>query len=133
MRETTYSFANKILNKDQISELNKTIHKNFIDDLKDSSASGAIKSLYSPETLLDPDSTSVPYSTVPELASLIAESGQGEACFSRQFFRYTVGRNENSEGDELLIRNYSADLRSGGGMRGMLIDLTLSPAFGIRR
>ena len=44
MRETTYSFANKILNKDQISELNKIIHKNFIDDLKDSSATGAIKS-----------------------------------------------------------------------------------------
>ena len=44
MRETTYSFANKILNKDQISELNKIIHKNFIDDLKDSSAIGAIKS-----------------------------------------------------------------------------------------
>ena len=35
MRETTYSFANKILNKDQISELNKTIHKNFIEKESD--------------------------------------------------------------------------------------------------
>ncbi|WP_394202451.1 PQQ-dependent sugar dehydrogenase [Marinagarivorans algicola] len=95
--------------------------------------SGSIKSLYSPETVLDPDSTSFPYFSVPELAALIADSGQGEACFSRQFYRYTVGRNESSEGDELLIRSYSQDLRNGGGMLDMLIDLTTSQAFGVRR
>ena len=44
MRETTYSFANNILNKDQINKLNALISKNFIDNTKDSLASGAIKS-----------------------------------------------------------------------------------------
>lgn len=96
-------------------------------------ASGAIKSLDSPETVLDPDSDSVAYFTVPELAGLIANSGQGQACFSRQFYRYTVGRNEETEGDELFIRDYSQDLRNGGGMFDMLIDLTTSAAFSARR
>ena len=44
MRETTYSFANNLLNKEQISELNNLIKKNFINDAKDRLATGAIKS-----------------------------------------------------------------------------------------
>ena len=44
MRETTYSFANNILNKDKITELNKLIHSNFVQDIKDRAATGAIKS-----------------------------------------------------------------------------------------
>ncbi len=95
-------------------------------------ASGAIKSLNSPETTLDPNSPAVPYNTIPELAALIADSGQGAACYSRQFYRYTLGRNE-TQIDEPIIRAYSADLRAGGGMRDMLIDLTLSDSFILRR
>lgn len=107
----------------------ETLGNGVIQEIDDS---GSIKSLTSPETVLDPDSESVAYFSVPELAGLIAESGQGEACFSRQFYRYTVGRNEESEGDEIFIREYSADLRNGGGMFDMLIDLTTSAAFGAR-
>lgn len=96
-------------------------------------ATGSIKSLYSPETVMDPDSPSYAYYTIPELAGLIADSGQGEACFSRQFYRYTVGRSEETESDEKIIRTYSANLRNGGGMKDMLIDLTLSDSFILRR
>jgi len=95
-------------------------------------ASGAIKSLNSPETTLDPNSPAVAYNSIPELAALIADSGQGAACYSRQFYRYTLGRNE-TQLDEPIIRAYSADLRAGGGMRDMLIDLTLSDSFILRR
>lgn len=95
-------------------------------------ASGAIKSLYSAETTLDPNSASIPYNSIPELAELIASSGQGEACYSRQFYRYTVGRNETLL-DEPIIRSYSTDVRSGGGLRDMLIDLTLAESFILRR
>lgn len=101
-------------------------------ETRDIDASGSIKSLNSPETVLDPDSDSVAYFSVPELASLIAGSGQGEACFSRQFYRYAVGRNEATDGDEVFIRSYSEDLRNGGGMFDMLIDLTTSAAFSAR-
>lgn len=95
-------------------------------------ASGAIKSLNSPETTLDPNSPAVAYNSIPELAALIADSGQGAACYSRQFYRYTLGRNE-TQLDEPIIRAYSADLRAGGGMRDMVIDLTLSDSFILRR
>lgn len=96
-------------------------------------ASGSIKSLYSPETTLDPDSEAVTYHSIPELAQLIAESGQGEACFARQFYRYVVGREESGDSDELNIQTFSQDLRNGGGMRDMLRDLVLSDSFIQRR
>ncbi|ACE85692.1 starch-binding protein [Cellvibrio japonicus] len=95
-------------------------------------ATGAIKSLYSPETTLDPNSAAIAYNSITELAGLIAGSGQGEACFSRQFYRYTVGRKETLS-DEPIIRSYSSDLRNGGGLRDMLIDLTQADSFVLRR
>ncbi|WP_041522108.1 starch-binding protein [Gilvimarinus agarilyticus] len=96
-------------------------------------ASGSIKSLYSPETVMDPDSEAVPYHSIAELAELIAGSGQGEACFARQFYRYVVGREESELSDEIIIRSYSQDLRNGGGMRDMLKALVLSDSFTKRR
>jgi len=44
MRETTYSFAKNLLNKSQISDLNKLINGNFVDNTQDQLATGAIKS-----------------------------------------------------------------------------------------
>lgn len=95
-------------------------------------ATGVMKSLNSPETTLDPNSPEIHYNTVAELAELIAGSGQAEACYSRQFYRYVVGRSE-AEDDEPIIRSYSTDVRLGGGMRDMLIDLTLNDSFIMRR
>ncbi|WP_105103029.1 PQQ-dependent sugar dehydrogenase [Microbulbifer pacificus] len=94
--------------------------------------SGSIKSLYTPATVMDPTSPSYDFYSVPELASLIAGSDQGEACFARQFYRYVVGREEGVS-DDVIIHQVSEDLRNGGGMRDMLRTLTLSDAFILRR
>lgn len=94
--------------------------------------SGSIKSLYTPATVLDPNSTSYDFYSVPELANLIAGSDQGEACFARQFYRYVTGREEGAS-DDLIIHSVSEDLRSGGGMRDMLRTLAISEAFVLRR
>ncbi|WP_428819218.1 PQQ-dependent sugar dehydrogenase [Microbulbifer sp. MCCC 1A16149] len=94
--------------------------------------SGSIKSLYTPATVLDPTSPSYDFYSVAELASLIAGSDQGEACFARQFYRYVVGREEGAS-DDLIIHTVSEDLRNGGGMQAMLRSLVLSDAFTLRR
>ena len=44
MRETTYSYAKNLFNKDQIKELNNIILKNLINNTQDRLATGAIKS-----------------------------------------------------------------------------------------
>lgn len=93
-------------------------------------ASGVIKSLDSKE--VDPTSREVAYQTVPDLAKLVADSSQASACFSRQFYRYIVGRNEQ-ESDEAIIPAYSAKMRAGGGMREMLIEMAANPSFILRR
>jgi len=95
-------------------------------------ALGSIKSLDSAETKVDPLSKEITYGTVPELAKLIADSSQASACYSRQFYRYIVGRTE-LESDEAIIPAYSAKMRAGGGMREMLIELASSPSFVLRR
>lgn len=99
---------------------------------KDIDSTGSIKSLNSLETKLDDTSQEIPYTTVPELAALIASSSQGKACYSRQYYRYIVGREETSI-DEHIIRTYSADVRADGGMKKMLIDLATNPSFILRR
>lgn len=95
-------------------------------------ASGSIKSLNSAEAKLDPNSAAIAYQTVPQLATLIANSGQGSACYSRQFYRYITGRNEDAA-DENIIPVYSANMRAGGGMKQMLVDLATNPSFILRR
>jgi len=95
-------------------------------------ASGTIKSLDSAEAKLDPNSAAMPYQSVSQLATLIANSGQGSACYSRQFYRYVTGRNEEAA-DENIIPVYSANMRAGGGMKQMLIDLASTPGFILRR
>jgi glucose/arabinose dehydrogenase len=95
-------------------------------------ATGSIKSLHSAETTLDPNSESIAYTSIPQLANLIANSGQGAACYSRQFYRYSLGRNE-ARNDEEIIRQYSQGVRQGGGMRDMLVDFATSDSFVLRR
>lgn len=101
-------------------------------EVKNIISTGDIKSLYSAETTLDPNSEKFDFATVPDLANLIANSGQGAACYSRQFYRYVVGR-EAAEADENIIPVYSANMREGGGMKKMLIDLATNPSFILRR
>ncbi|MFY0664474.1 MAG: starch-binding protein [Natronospirillum sp.] len=94
-------------------------------------SSGEINSLAATETLLEPGPGAA-FHSLPQLASLLADSDLSAACYSRQFYRYALGRHELPE-DEPIIRAYSADLRNGGGMRDMLVDLTLNPHFVLRR
>lgn len=92
---------------------------------------GEINSLAAAETLLEPG-PGAPFDSLPQLATLLANSDLSAACYSRQFYRYALGRHELPE-DEPTIRAYSAALRNGGGMRDMLVDLTLNPNFILRR
>jgi len=96
---------------------------------------GWIKSLHSPETLLVDDvADQFSFTSLPELAGLIAESGQGAKCYSRHFYRYMLGRHENKDAtDESKIRGYSAGVRTGGGMNQMMIDFTGADSFKLRR
>lgn len=98
--------------------------------------SGSIKSIFdTPETLLIQDSREDTYEEVTELADLIAESGQGSACYSRQFFRYMVGRAEDriTHNDEVIMRAYNADIKNGGGMKDMIIKMMTENNFILRR
>lgn len=98
--------------------------------------SGSIKSIFNtPETLLIEDSQEDTYEEVAELADLIAQSGQGSACYSRQFFRYMVGRAEDrvTHNDEIIMRSYNADIKNGGGMKDMIIQMMTQSNFIQRR
>ncbi|HWV16193.1 MAG TPA: DUF1592 domain-containing protein [Cellvibrio sp.] len=95
-------------------------------------ASGWIKGLDSAETQLDPLGREVAFASVAELAGLIADSKLASACYSRQYYRYIVGRDEDAA-DESIIPLYSAKLRAGGGMLEMLTDLAIHPSFILRR
>jgi hypothetical protein len=97
---------------------------------------GAIKSIFNtPETMLIEDSQEDTYEEVAQLANLIAESGQGSACYSRQFFRYMVGRAEDrsSDTDEMILRTYNSGIKNGGGMKDMIVSMMAQPNFILRR
>jgi len=97
---------------------------------------GSIKSIFNtPETLLIEDSQEDAYQEVAELADLIAASGQGSACYSRQFFRYMVGRAEDrsSDTDEMILRTYNTGIKNGGGMKDMIVSMMTQPNFVLRR
>ncbi|HWV16190.1 MAG TPA: DUF1592 domain-containing protein [Cellvibrio sp.] len=100
--------------------------------LQNIDASGWISGLDSAETKLDFLGQSIAFTRVSELAELIANSKLASACYSRQYYRYIVGRNEEAI-DESIIPLYSAKLRAGGGMLEMLSDLTTHPSFILRR
>ncbi len=97
---------------------------------------GAIKSIFNtPETMLIEDSQEDTYEEVAQLANLIAESGQGSACYSRQFFRYMVGRAEDrsTDTDEMILRTYNSGIKNGGGMKDMIVSMMAQPNFILRR
>lgn len=97
---------------------------------------GSIKSIFNtPETLLIEDSQEDAYLEVAELADLIARSGQGSACYSRQFFRYMVGRAEDkiTHNDEMIMRTYNDGIKNGGGMKDMIVNMMTQPNFILRR
>lgn len=97
---------------------------------------GAIKSIFNtPETLLIEDSQEDTYEEVAQLANLIVDSGQGAACYSRQLFRYMVGRAEDkiTHNDEMIMRTYNNGIKNGGGMKDMIVSMMTQPNFVLRR
>jgi hypothetical protein len=76
------------------------------------------------------DATSV--SSGPELSELLAGSGQAEACFARQYFRFTFARRE-TEADACTVDRVETALRGGGTIRDALLAVAMDPTFRTRR
>lgn len=65
--------------------------------VKNINSAGYIGSINSAETFLSESEPIVSYQGMDELAGLIAESGNGKACYARQWYRYTRGQREVAE------------------------------------
>lgn len=76
--------------------------------------------------------TDTPISTGMELSEQLVASGVTEACFARQYFRATFGREEIEE-DTCVIDRVSTVLVDGGSMREALRTIALDPVFRSRR
>jgi hypothetical protein len=66
-----------------------------------------------------------------ELSQQIVDSGRAEACFARQYFRATFGREESAE-DGCAVDDLEQQLREGS-MREALRTIALDPMFRSRR
>ncbi|HET9930779.1 MAG TPA: DUF1588 domain-containing protein, partial [Polyangiaceae bacterium] len=64
-----------------------------------------------------------------ELMSLIASSGQVEACMSRNFFRFTYGRWEDTAFDGCALEDGRKALSNGGRLSDLITAELMSPAF----
>jgi hypothetical protein len=71
-------------------------------------------------------------SSGPELSQEVVASGKAEACFARQYFRATFGREETLE-DRCAIDRVETVLQDGGSMREALRAVALDPMFRFRR
>jgi hypothetical protein len=68
-----------------------------------------------------------------ELASLLLESGKLEACFVRNYFRFTFGRAEDLARDGCALERLRARLLSSGRVRDMFVEAALLPELQRRR
>lgn len=71
-------------------------------------------------------------SSGPELSEQILASGRAEACFAKQYFRATFGREEVAE-DACTVEQVETTLLEGGSMRDALRAIALEPVFRARR
>lgn len=77
--------------------------------------------------------TSAPYSTLPELAEVIAGSRAATSCFTRQYLRYSRGLRETlaQRCERLSIERSFTD--AGGDVRELMVQAVLVPSFVERR
>ncbi len=68
-----------------------------------------------------------------ELTQKILESGKGEACFARQYVRFTYGRPEDLKADGCLLESIRKSAREPKGLRNALKAPALTPEFRLRR
>jgi hypothetical protein len=71
-------------------------------------------------------------STGAELSEQVAASGKVEACFARQYFRATFGREETDD-DACVVDRLETELSEGGSMRDALLAVAIDPMFRSRR
>lgn len=77
--------------------------------------------------------TSGPYTTLPELASIVAQSHRAKACFAQQVHRFATGRSE-SVADLCALRNIETAFEaSGWDMRELVVSVLSSDGFRIRK
>lgn len=79
--------------------------------VKPINAAGYIGSLNSAETFLSEREPIVEYSTMNELADLIANSANGKACYARQWYRYTRGQREEVE-DSCTLQVFGSEFKT---------------------
>jgi hypothetical protein len=73
----------------------------------------------------DPTASSGP----ADLAQQLVASGKLEACFARNYFRYTFGRWEDPARDACTLERMRARLIQTGSIAQMLVEVALTPAF----
>jgi hypothetical protein len=103
--------------------------ENVIDE-----TTGEVLSTLPIDSTADPALTedSMPISTGLELSQQIADSNRAEACFSRQYYRFTFGRSESGS-DGCALEAVRAELANGGTLRDALRAVALDPSFRSRR
>lgn len=69
-----------------------------------------------------------------ELSQAIADSGKGEACFAKNYYRFSVRRDEDNQVDGCELSGLYDKLRSpSGGMQEMFKEVALQKSFLMRR
>ena len=75
---------------------------------------------------------SVVVDTGTGLSEEVVDSGKTEGCFSRQYFRFTYGRDESGS-DGCALERVRSVLSEGGSLRDALRGIALDPSFRSRR
>jgi mono/diheme cytochrome c family protein len=76
--------------------------------------------------------THAPFSTLPELSSIIAASDAGKACFAKQYYRFARGHLEQAEDLCALQAIEDRFAQSGYDLRELMVAITQSPTFTLR-
>ncbi|MER2492445.1 starch-binding protein [Catenovulum sediminis] len=97
-------------------------------------SSGYIGSLNSAETFLSASEAVVNYQGINELASLVADSAHGKACYARQWFRYSRGVHEASE-DACTLQVFGDSFKNGSNtsLLDLMIQFTQTNNFTLRK
>ena len=97
-------------------------------------SSGNISSLNSAETFLSESEPSEAFSQLAELATLIAQSRNGRACYVRQLYRYTQGKREDETDSctlEVMGKTFKQDPNSS--LLNLMIEMSQSKNYILRK
>lgn len=77
--------------------------------------------------------TDAPYASLPELASVLAQSESAKACFAKQAYRFASGRQESPDDLCALDAITARFAESGHDIRELLVTITQAPSFIVRK